>query len=151
MQTIHKSVKTRQNAKARVEPGQASVLLAKGRWYQKEKVSLWPQQVQQTAPISSGNRTESISAAGGSPGFKTILSCIHGSIRGERSTERRDHCHFWTDSVHKCVRDLKVARQGCLQRSTFFTRGKQNGPCLWRGGALPSERRFCACDIDWGN
>lgn len=141
MQTIHKSVKTRQNAKARVEPVR--------------RVSCWQRAVM--APGKKGLPLASASPAN-SPRFpletglrasllpeahlasRRILSCIHVHPGREVSTERRDHCHFWTDSVHKCVRDLKAARQGCLQRSTLHPEENRNGLLpLARRSRLPSE------------
>lgn len=54
--------------------------------------------------------------------------------------EQTDRCHFWTDSVHKCVRDLKAARQGCAWRSTLHPEEDRNRLLpLARRSRLPSE------------
>jgi hypothetical protein len=56
------------------------------------------------------------------------------------SKEQMDRCHFWMNSVHKCVDDLEAARSGCALGSTANPEKEGRSPCLWPEGLrLPDE------------
>lgn len=77
--------------------------------------------------------------------FQDIFLAASRVLLGkEMSKEQMDRCHFWTNSVHKCVNESKAARYDCALGSTLNPQKERERSCLWQGGAaLPHE----SCDF----
>ena len=112
-------------------------LVGKGQWWHQErKVSLWPQQVQQTAPDFLWKQDWEHLCCRWLTWLQDVFSAASTSIRGERWARSGETTVTSGQIRSTSVSGIWKRPDKAVYGGPLFTQRKtETGSCLWRGGA----------------